>query len=462
MNNLLRTIPKVDDILKDAHWRALAPYPVECAKSHLRDVLSELRAAIKAGKAHVAMPVEALIEETKRRTEQSLRPALKKVINGTGVIIHTNLGRSPLAHAAIERLLAIGSGYSNLEYALAEGKRGDRHEHCLALLKRLTGAEGALVVNNNAAAVLLSLNTLAEGREVIISRGELIEVGGSFRIPEIMAKSGAALREVGTTNRTFKEDYERGLNERTALIMKAHTSNYRIRGFVHEATSAELAVVAAGHHIPFYFDTGSGLLSDFGGDANFEEPTIAVEAGICDVISFSGDKLLGGPQAGIILGHASLIDAMKKNPLTRALRPDKFTLSALEATLLLYLDKEKARQEIPVLRMIHQDPRVVRTRAGHVARMVRKDAPPVTVEVVRLYAEVGGGSLPDISIPSYGLSLQPSAISVEKLEQRMRGLDTPVIGRIEKGRFLIDMRTVQQEDEPYLAFAIQTALRDGR
>ena len=462
MNNLLRTIPKVDDILKDARWRALAGYPAECAKDHLRDVLNELRTAIKEGKAHEVVPVETIIEETKRRTEQSLRPALKKVVNGTGVIIHTNLGRSPLARSAIERLLSVASGYSNLEYDLVEGKRGDRHEHCLALLKRLTGTEAALVVNNNAAAVLLALNTFAEGREVIIGRGELIEIGGSFRIPEIMAKSGATLREVGTTNRTFKEDYERGVNERTALIMKAHTSNYRIRGFAHEATTAELAAVAAGHHIPFYFDTGSGLLSDLGSDAGFDEPTVAEEAGKCDVISFSGDKLLGGPQAGIVLGKAWLIDAMKKNPLTRALRPDKFTFSTLEATLLLYLDKDKARREIPILRMLHQDPRVVKMRAGRVARMARKGSPAITIEVVRLYAEVGGGSLPDVSIPSYGLSLQPSVISVEKLEQRMRGLDTPVIGRIEKGRFLIDMRTVQQEDEPYLALAIQTALRDGR
>jgi len=462
MNSLLRTIHKVDDILKDERWRALAGYPVECAKDHLRDVLNELRAAIKEGKVHEVVPVETIIEETKRRTEQSLRPALKKVINGTGVIIHTNLGRSPLARSAIERLLSIASGYSNLEYDLVEGKRGDRHEHCLALLRRLTGAEGALVVNNNAAAVLLALNTLAEGREVIIGRGELIEVGGSFRIPEIMAKSGATLREVGTTNRTFKEDYERGVNERTALIMKAHTSNYRIRGFAHEATTAELAAVAAGHHIPFYFDTGSGLLSDLGSDAGFDEPSVLDEAGKCDVISFSGDKLLGGPQAGIILGRAWLIDAMKKNPLTRALRPDKFTLSALEATLLLYLDKDKARREIPILRMLHQDPRAVKMRAGRVARMARKGSPALTVEVVRLCTEVGGGSLPDVSVPSYGLSLQPSVISVEKLEQRMRGLNTPVIGRIEKGRFLIDMRTVQQEDEPYLVLAIQTALRDGR
>jgi L-seryl-tRNA(Ser) seleniumtransferase len=460
MNNLLRAIPKVDDILRDARWQALAGYPAECAKDHLRDVLNELRAAIKEGKARDVAPVEAIIEETKRRTEQSLRPALKKVINGTGVIIHTNLGRSPLARSAIGRLLAIASGYSNLEYGLVEGKRGDRHEHCLALLKRLTGTEAALVVNNNAAAVLLSLNTLAEGREVIIGRGELIEVGGSFRIPEIMAKSGATLREVGTTNRTFKEDYERGVNERTALIMKAHTSNYRIRGFAHEATSAEIAAVAADHRIPFYFDTGSGLLSDLG--AGFDEPSVLEEAGKCDVISFSGDKLLGGPQAGIILGRARLIDAMKKNPLTRALRPDKFTLSALEATLLLYLDKDKARREIPILRMLHQDPREVKTRAGRVARTVRKGSPAITVEVVRLYAEVGGGSLPDVSVPSYGLSLTSSVISVEKLEQRMRGLDTPVIGRIEKGRFLIDMRTVQQEDEPYLVLTIQTALRDER
>ena len=462
MNNLLRAIPKVDDILKDERWRALAGYPAECAKDLLRDVLNELRAAIKAGKTTEAMPVEALIEETKRRTELCLRPALKKVINGTGVIIHTNLGRSPLARAAIERLLAVASGYSNLEYSLAEGRRGDRHDHCLALLKRLTGTEAALVVNNNAAAVLLSLNTLAEGREVIIGRGELIEVGGSFRIPEIMVKSGAALKEVGTTNRTFKEDYERGVNERTALIMKAHTSNYRIRGFVHEATTAELAAVAAGHNIPFYFDTGSGLLSGLDGGNSFDEPTVVQEAAICDVISFSGDKLLGGPQAGIILGKTSLIDAMKKNPLTRALRPDKFTLSALEATLLLYLDKDKARQEIPVLRMLHQGPEAVKQRAAHVARIVRKGAPGASVEVVSLFSEVGGGSLPDVSIPSWGLSLTPSAVSVEKLEQLMRGLDTPVVGRIEKGRFLIDMRTVQPEDEPYLVLAIRTALGDGR
>ncbi len=461
MNNLLRKIPKVDDILKDERWRALAAHPAELAKNHLRDVLAELRVAIKEGRVHEAPAIEAVIDETKTRTEQSLRPTLKKVINATGVVIHTNLGRSPLAAAAIERLVAVASGYSNLEYELAAGRRGDRHEHCLALLKTLTGVEAALVVNNNAAALLLALNTMAEGREAIIGRGELIEIGGSFRIPEIMAKSGAVLKEVGTTNRTFKEDYEMGLSERTALIMKAHTSNYRIRGFVHEATSAELADLAAAHHVPFYFDAGSGLLSDLGG-AHADEPSVLEEARICDVLSFSADKLLGGPQAGIVLGRAPLVDAMKKNPLTRALRPDKFTLAALEATLHLYLDKEKALREVPVLRMLHQDPATLKRRAARVARAVRKGSRDLGVEVVRLSSEVGGGSLPDVSIPSYGLSLSPSLLPVEKIEQRMRGLDIPVIGRIEKGRFLIDMRTVQQEDEPYLALAIQTAFRDGR
>jgi L-seryl-tRNA(Ser) seleniumtransferase len=409
------------------------------------------------------LPIEHIIAETKRRTAESVSPALKRVINGTGVIIHTNLGRSPLAGSAIARLTAIASGYSNLEYDLEEGSRGDRHEHCLSLLRKLTGAEGALVVNNNAAAVLLTLNTLADGREVIIGRGELIEIGGSFRIPEVMQKSGALLREVGTTNRTFLQDYERAIGEKTGLIMKAHTSNYRIKGFVHEATTKELADLAAAHSIPFYFDAGSGLFSSLGDNAGFSEPFIADEAkkGI-GIISFSGDKLLGGPQAGIIIGETELVRAMKKNPLTRALRPDKFTLAALEATLLLYLDPDRARREIPVLQMFHQDEGALRKRAGRVARILRKSSPGVRVEVARMYSEVGGGSLPDVRIPSYGLSLQPSLVTVERFEQAMRALNIPVIGRIEKGRFLIDMRTIQARDEGELISGIETALVDGR
>ncbi|OPY63830.1 MAG: L-seryl-tRNA(Sec) selenium transferase [Syntrophorhabdaceae bacterium PtaU1.Bin034] len=463
MKDLLRQIPKVDDILKDEKWGDLSVYPEATAKDNLRDILNELRAAIKEGRADSVPAVPAIIEETKRRTARSLSPHLRKVVNGTGVVIHTNLGRSPLPRFAFERLLAVASGYSNLEYNLEEGRRGDRHDHCLSLMTRLTGAEGALIVNNNAAAVLLTLNTFADGKEVIIGRGELIEIGGSFRIPEVMEKSGAVLREVGTTNRTFREDYERAVNERTGLIMKAHTSNYRIRGFVHETTSEELTSLAASRDIPFYFDTGSGLFSPLGNHLGFSEPTIREEVKKnIDLISFSGDKLLGGPQAGIVVGKKGLIDALKKNPLTRALRPDKFTLSALEATLLLYLDLDKARLEIPVLRMLYQDETTLKTRAGRLRRLLQRRAVKATIEVARMYSEVGGGSLPDVSIPSCGLSLQPNDISVERFEQNMRGLPVPVIGRIEKGRFLIDMRTVQEADEPHLLSGIETALRDGR
>ncbi len=462
MKDLLRKIPKVDDLLKHAAWQALSAYPAQLAKDRLREVLEELRAAVIAGSVKDIPTAEALIQDAEKRTALSIKPALKKVINGTGVIIHTNLGRSPLAADAVARLVEVASGYSNLEYDLAEGKRGDRYTHCVSLLARLTGAESALIVNNNAAAVLLALNTFALGGEVIISRGELIEIGGAFRIPEVMERSGCVLREVGTTNRTFVEDYEQAIGEKTALIMKAHTSNYRIRGFVHEATSAELAGVAASRHIPFYYDAGSGLLSDSGTFTGHGEPLVSEEARKADVVSFSGDKLLGGPQAGILTGKDEYIAAMKRNPLTRALRPDKFTLAALEATLLLHLDKEKAGREIPVLRMLHEDVAVVKRRAVRIARGIKKAVPGVAVEVVKLSSEVGGGSLPDVSILSFGLSLLPARFSVEKFERAMRKLEVPVIGRIEKGRFLIDARTVQEEDEAYLPVAVSEALRDGR
>ncbi len=462
MNDLLRKIPKVDDILKDEGWLGLAAYPVTLAKDSLREVLDELRDAIKEGRTETVPALSSIIEEAAERTRRFLSPTLKRVINGTGIVIHTNLGRSPLAPSAIERLLAVAGGYSNVEYDLEEGTRGDRHHHCLAVLSRLTGAEGAIVVNNNAGAVLLTLNTLAEGKEVIIGRGELIEIGGSFRIPEVMKKSGAVLREVGTTNRTFVEDYEHAINEGTGLIMKAHTSNYRIKGFVHEATSEELSALCARHKVPFFFDTGSGLISPFGSFARLSEPSVVEETrrGV-DVLSFSGDKLLGGPQAGVILGRRQYIDAIKRNPLTRALRPDKFTLAALEATLLLYLDEEKAKKEVPTLRMLDADEDLLKKRAFRVARSARKVAREVKIDVVKLSSEVGGGSLPDVQLPSYGLSLVPSSMTVDALERRMRGLGVPIIGRIEKARFLIDMRTIMEEEERELVSGIDAALRDG-
>ncbi len=463
MKDLLRKIPKVDDILKDEAWRKLSSYPEVLAKDNLRDVLGDLRASLKEGRTDTLPSIASIIDEAAERTRGFLSPTLRRVINGTGVIIHTNLGRSPLPAHAIERLLAAAAGYSNVEYNLKEGTRGDRHDHCLAVLSKLTGAEGALVVNNNAAAVLLILNTLAEGKEVIIGRGELIEIGGSFRIPEVMRKSGAILREVGTTNRTFVEDYERAINENTGLIMKAHTSNYRIKGFVHEATSEELVALSVKHDVPFFFDAGSGLFSSFGSFARFAEPSVIEETkkGV-SIVSFSGDKLLGGPQAGIILGQKRLIDAMKRNSLTRALRPDKFTLAALEATLLLYLDEGKARHAVPVLRMLGADEEVLKKRARRVAGNVRRVARGVTIEVVKLASEVGGGSLPDVQLPSYGLSLLPAQVTVEAFEQRMRGLNVPIIGRIEKGRFLIDMRTIMEGQERELTSGIEAALKDGK
>jgi L-seryl-tRNA(Ser) seleniumtransferase len=463
MKDILRRIPKVDNVLRHKRWQDLAMYPESLAKNLLREILEELREGIKAGRIEAAPAPDAIIEETRRRAERTLSPGLKRVINGTGVVIHTNLGRAPLASSAIARIVAVAAGYSNLEYHLERGERGDRHGHAAALITRLTGAESALVVNNNAAAVLLVLNSVAEGKEVIISRGELVEIGGSFRIPEVMKKSGAVLREVGTTNRTFVEDYERAISENTGLIMKAHTSNYRIRGFVHEVTSDDLAALGKAHGIPFYFDAGSGLFSILNGGLDSSEPVIQSEAGKgIDLISFSGDKLLGGPQAGIILGREELVRMARKNPLTRALRPDKFTLAALEATLLLYLDPPTARNEISTLRMLSLDGDILKRRASRLARQLKRGRIAADIHVVGLYSEVGGGSLPDVQIPSWGLALQPSLMSVSVLDYGLRSLVTPVIGRIEKERFLIDVRTIQEGDERDLVSGLREVLQDGR
>jgi L-seryl-tRNA(Ser) seleniumtransferase len=390
-------------------------------------------------------------------------PGLKRVINGTGVIIHTNLGRSLLARSAVEAIVNAASHYTNLEYDLKKGGRGDRYEHCLAILRKLTGAENALVVNNNAGAVFLVLNTLAEGKEVIISRGELIEIGGSFRIPEVMKKSGAILSEVGTTNRTYIEDFEQAIGENTGLIMKAHMSNYRIRGFTHEVSIEALVSFGKKNNIPTFYDAGSGLLYSARQAGTFGEPLISQEiAKRLDIVSFSGDKLLGAPQAGVIVGERTLIDAMKKNPMARALRPDKFTLAGLESTLLLYLDMDRAKEEIPTLRMIHETPNVLKGRAQRLLRQLKLRCSDLIVSVVEINSEVGGGSLPDIVIPSYGIAIKPRTMSVEVFEERLRSLEVPVIGRIEKEMLLLDMRTVLKEEEPLLLSGLETAARDAK
>jgi L-seryl-tRNA(Ser) seleniumtransferase len=460
---LLRKIPKVDAILKHYDWKKLvATYPEDLSKDVLREILDALRREIRTGEASSIPPISEIVLNTEKGLIALTNPRLKRVINGTGVIIHTNLGRSLLAKSAIEAVINAATHYTNLEYDLHKGTRGDRYDHSTAILTRLTGAESALVVNNNAAAVILILNTFADGKEVVVSRGELVEIGGSFRVPDVMKKSGALLREVGTTNRTYKKDYERAIQEGTGLLMKAHTSNFTIKGFTHETSIEELVILGKQYGIPTYYDAGSGLMFPVHDRVFSDEPCIPVElAKGLDIISFSGDKLPGAPQAGIILGKKTYIDMMKKNPLTRALRPDKFTLAGLESTLLLYLDRETAIREIPTLRMIHENKVSLKKEAQKIARALRTRCSTISVTVVPLGSEVGGGTLPDVVMPSYGVSLKPHLMSLEKFETRLRYLKVPIIGRIEKNMFLIDMRTLLKDDRDLLISGIETVLGDG-
>ncbi len=463
-NELLRRIPKVDDILSHVRWQGLFAFTSgDLAKEELRSVLDALRAGIKEGLLHAVPSVEEIIDKTAAMVAARTKPGLRRVINGTGVIIHTNLGRSLLSTSAAQAIQEAASRYSNLEYDLEMGERGDRYEHSTSILRRLTGAEGALVVNNNAAAVYLVLNTMAEGKEVVVSRGELIEIGGSFRIPDVMRKSGAILREVGTTNRTYVEDYERAIGAGTGLLMKAHPSNFRIHGFIHEPDIHELADLGRRYGLPVFFDAGSGLLTHLPLPGVAREPVIsdALAAGI-DIVSFSGDKLLGAPQAGIIVGREEYIEEMKRNPMTRAFRPDKFTLAGLESTLLLYLDKNLARREVPTLRMILEEQRAIKRRAARAARRLKAACPRLEVEVVAIESQVGGGTLPDVVIPSAGLSLAPGAGTgtVAHLEERLRRLAVPVVGRIEKERFLLDFRTILPDEDDLLISNLQDALKE--
>ncbi|HEY3277813.1 MAG TPA: L-seryl-tRNA(Sec) selenium transferase [Syntrophorhabdaceae bacterium] len=463
MNELLRRIPKVDDLFKVPGWVEIVRiYPEGLAKDVLRDCLDRLRAGIKNGNLTAVPPVEAVLDEVRAEVARRSAPSLKRVINATGVIIHTNLGRSLLPASAVKAITNAAGRYVNLEYDLAEGARGDRYEHCTFILRKLTGCENALVVNNNAAAVILVLNTLAEGREVVISRGELVEIGGSFRIPEVMKKSGAVLREVGTTNRTYKEDFERAIGGETALLMKAHTSNFRIKGFVREIGVDELAELGRTHDVPTYFDAGSGLLMPLKELGISGEPLIREDlAKGMDVISFSGDKLPGAPQAGIIIGKDEYIRAIRKNPLARALRADKLTLAGLEATLLLYLDGEKAKAEVPTLQMLHMDEETLRRRASRIVRILKGRLTGSSVEPAGMFSEVGGGTLPDVYIPSFGIVLKPEGISASRLEERLRCLEIPIIARIEKEAVLLDLRCVLKDEEPVLISGIVSALANG-
>jgi L-seryl-tRNA(Ser) seleniumtransferase len=421
----LRDLPSVDELARAAD----DPLAVDAARS----VLARAREAIRAG----TEPGD-LTERLQAELGAARRPTLRRVLNATGVIVHTNLGRAPLPAAALEHALEAGRGYSNLEYDLGDGTRGSRQDHVAAVLRKLTGAEGALVVNNNAAAMLLALAALAEGREVLVSRGELIEIGDGFRIPDVLARSGARLVEVGTTNRTRAADYEHAVNEETALLLRVHQSNFRVVGFTEQPRVEELAAVAHRHDLPLLDDLGSGALVDIS-----DEPTgrSSLAAG-ADLVCFSGDKLLGGPQAGIIVGRGDLVERLRRHPLHRALRIDKLSLAALEGTLLLYLEPERALRDVPVLRMLNEDVAVVRARAERLARQLG-------AEVEETVGKMGGGALPLANLPSFACAVE------ESLAAPLRDHTPAIVGRIRDGRLLLDCRTLDDAEADEVAAAVR-------
>jgi len=428
----LRDLPSVDELARDER---LAGEPSALAVEAARAALARAREEIKAGEDPGDLVERALAELTAARV-----PALRRALNATGVIVHTNLGRAPLPEAALARALEVGRGYSNLEYDLAAGGRGSRQDHVAAILRRLTGAEAALVVNNNAAAVMLALGALAEGREVLVSRGELIEIGDGFRIPDVLARSGAVLREVGTTNRTRAADYERAVGPETAVLLRVHQSNFRVVGFTEQPSVEDLAAVAAQHGLPLVDDLGSGVLVSLEGEPSARE---SLAAG-ADLVCFSGDKLLGGPQAGIVVGRADLVERLRRHPLQRALRADKLTLAALEGTLGLYLDPERALREVPVLRMLNEPLETVRARADRLAAAVDG-------EVEETVARVGGGALPLAELASYACAVE------EPLAEPLRLGEPPVIGVLRDGRLLLDCRTLTDAEAEEVVAAVSGA-----
>ncbi|RPJ04711.1 MAG: L-seryl-tRNA(Sec) selenium transferase [Deltaproteobacteria bacterium] len=403
---------------------------------------------------------ESLLPLFQKEIALQIQPRLRRVINATGVVIHTNLGRSPLHPAALHHLADIASAYSNLEYDLQRGERGSRYDPVEEILCRLAGAESAMAVNNNAGAVLLVLNALAAGREVIVSRGELVEIGGAFRIPDVMRQSGATLREVGTTNQTHLSDYEKAIGSQTALLLKVHPSNFRVIGFTGEVPLEALVKLGAQHNLPVMNDLGSGCFVDLTRYGLIKEPTVqeVVQTGV-DVVTFSGDKLLGGPQAGIILAKKRILDLVKGNPLTRALRIDKMTLAALESTLLLYLDEKRAMKEIPTLLMLTLDQRTLRRRGRRLLRQLSGTSrDQATFALGKDVSQVGGGSLPIQELPSIVFTVKPESCSVNDLEERLRKGAPAVIVRIRKEEIVLDMRTVLDEEIPLLAGALEKAL----
>lgn len=445
MKNLYSKIPKVDEIIENKEIKSLIfDTSRDLVIETIREILNQLREDIKNKKEEInesEFEIEKIVEKTINKSKKKYEFKLKKVINATGTVIHTNLGRSLLNYEVLEHICNITSNYSNLEFNLETGKRGSRYDNVIGLIKKITGAEDAIVVNNNAAAVILALSSWGDGKEVITSRGELVEIGGSFRIPEVMEQSGAKLIAVGATNKTHIEDYERAINEETGALLKVHTSNYRIVGFTDSVSLTELVELGKKKNIPVIEDLGSGVLLNLEKYGLQYEKSVqeSVESGV-DIITFSGDKLLGGPQAGIIIGNKKYIEAMKTHPLNRAFRIDKFTIAALEATLRYYLDEKDAIEKIPTLKLLTQDIKEIENRAKEFLDGISKDL--IETEIVDDISQVGGGSMPLERLATKSAKISSNKIKISQLERKMRELETPIIGRIYKECLYLDFRTV--------------------
>ena len=460
----LKALPSVDEILKGPEGkRWLSAYPRRFVLEGVRGEIEACRGTILEG-AEADTSLKALAPRMEAMIAALSSMSLAPVMNATGIVVHTNLGRSPLSTRAVENVAAVARGYSTLEYDLKAGKRGSRNSHVRRLVRTITGAEDAIAVNNNAAAVMLCLRALAEGREVIVSRGELVEIGGSFRVPEVMRQSGAVLREVGATNKTHLRDYEQAITENTALILKVHQSNYRITGFTQDVDIADLARLGRERGIPVMYDMGSGCLVDMRAWGINIEPTVQeIVAAGPDIVTFSGDKLLGGPQAGIIAGRAETIKALSKHQMLRALRLDKLTLAALEATLMDYADIEDAVAKIPTMRMLLEKPEEVRRRARRIASRIKSEAKKagkkVATAVMKDVTFAGGGALPAHEIETYVVPVRQEGLSANELERRLR-LDggVPVIARIRGDELVLDARTIFESQVPALAIRVISSL----
>jgi len=462
---LLQQLPGVDHILElAAKGSDFDQVPRTVLTRSIRTVLEELRKSIIANADQLSetdLADGVIVAKVRGAVSRAMALNLERLVNATGIVIHTNLGRSLLATEALENLKAIGGRYSNLEFDLARGKRGSRYSNVEDIICEITGAEAAMVVNNNAGAVLLCLETVAKGRKVIVSRGELVEIGGSFRIPDIMAKSGGILTEVGTTNRTHLKDYENAIDEDTALLLKVHKSNYSIVGFTKEVALQELVELSAAHHLPVMEDLGSGTFVDFSRYGLEKETTVqeSVATG-ADIVTFSGDKLLGATQAGFIVGKRQYLERIKQNPITRALRIDKLSLAALESTLRLYRDEEKAVNAIPTLRMLVQSLDRIEKKARRLKNLLNRiDRSRLEIDILKSSSKAGGGSLPRLELPSRCLAININGISANTIEAHLRNHSPPIIGRIEENSYILDPRTIQDDELAIIKSAFEYLLK---